>query len=98
SAGGGSAFVGRIAALARLVSLPRISSSLGNAATPTDPTFSSGRYSNALMALSESLGDCGSGPLGFGPVPRPLALSQISRLPAIATALGYSAVGMRRAE
>ena len=95
SAGAGSAFVGRIAALARLVSVVRISRSFGNAAMPTAPTFSSGRYWNELIALSESLGDCGSGPFGLGPVPSPLALSQISLFAVTATALGYSAVGMR---
>jgi hypothetical protein len=62
---------------------------------PTAPTLSSGRYWNALIALSESLGDCGSGPFGFGPVPRPFALSQMSFLRVTATALGYSAVGIR---
>src|SRR3954462_4627413 len=71
--------------------------SVGKAPTPEAPRTIDGRYWKWLMRSSLLYGDGTTGPLGFGPTPRPLAASQTSDLRrGVASApTGYEPTGIR---
>ncbi len=76
-AGAACAFDGRSWRAARGV-IRRSRELVGKRRMPLAPRTIDGRYWKLLMLSSESFGDSGLGPFGFGPTPRPFAASHTS--------------------
>jgi hypothetical protein len=76
-AGAPCAFEGRSCRAARGV-IRRSFEFVGKRRMPLAPRTIDGRYWNRLMLSSESSGESGLGPFGFGPTPSPFAASQTS--------------------